>query len=133
MCACIRDWSLITGRGGATKWENCGSETFWAPHPQNRVPPPFNMAKTLSYLYCIKTTPKLCVPPPPPTFSMAKTFSAPHFHRGKTSHAPPSRFVAPLSIIIDQSLKGDVKRNNAFTWWSGQVVSVYIQNITKIH
>ena len=25
----VRDWSLITGRGGgATKWENRGSETF---------------------------------------------------------------------------------------------------------
>ena len=24
----FRDWSLITGRGGATKWENRGSETF---------------------------------------------------------------------------------------------------------
>ena len=34
------------GGGGATKWENHGSETFCAPHPQDRVklvmpPPPF--------------------------------------------------------------------------------------------
>ena len=39
----VRDWSLITGRGGATKWENRGSETFCAP-PQDRVKlftPPF--------------------------------------------------------------------------------------------
>ena len=40
----LRDWSLITGRGVATKWENHGSETFCAP-PQDRVklfaPSPF--------------------------------------------------------------------------------------------
>ena len=41
----VRDWSLITGRG-ATKWENCRSETFCVP-PKDRVklsalpPPPF--------------------------------------------------------------------------------------------
>ena len=71
----LRDWSLITGRGGATKWENCGCETFWAPPPQDRVKlyappflksgnfsrPPYNMAKTSSYR--VKTTPKLFVPP----------------------------------------------------------------------
>ena len=33
----FRDWSLIMGRGGATKWENRGSETFCAPPPQDRV------------------------------------------------------------------------------------------------
>ena len=27
----FRDWSLITGGGGATKWENRGSETFCDP------------------------------------------------------------------------------------------------------
>ena len=32
-----REWSLIIGGGGvATKWENCGSETFCA-SPQDRV------------------------------------------------------------------------------------------------
>ena len=45
--------------------------------------PPYNMAKTLSYR--VKTTSKLFVAP----FSMAKTFSAPPFCRGKTSRAPP--------------------------------------------
>ena len=30
----IGDWSLITGRGGAMKWENHGSETFCAPPPK---------------------------------------------------------------------------------------------------
>ena len=36
---------------------------------------------------------------------MAKTFSAPPFRRGKTSRAPPSRFVAPpLPVISDHSL-----------------------------
>ena len=33
----VRDWSFITGRVGATKWENRGSETFYAPPPQDRV------------------------------------------------------------------------------------------------
>ena len=80
--------SLITGRGGgATKWQNRWSETFWAPPSRQgktfHAPPfkewklfaphPFNMAKTSSY--CVKTTPKLFLSPPP--FSMAKTFSAP--------------------------------------------------------
>ena len=66
------------GGGGATKWENRGSETFCAPPPPLRqgktfcappfkelklfhAPPPFNMAKTSSY--CIETTPKVVVPP----------------------------------------------------------------------
>ena len=62
------------GEGGATKWENRGSETFCAP-PQDRVKlfappllksgnfsrPPYNMATTPSYR--VKTTPKLFVPP----------------------------------------------------------------------
>ena len=62
------------GEGGATKWENRGSETFCAP-PQDKVKlfappllksgnltrPPYNMAKTSSSR--IKTTPKLFVPP----------------------------------------------------------------------
>ena len=55
----IRDWSLITGRGGATKQENCGSETFCAPPSRqgktfcapllkggNFLRPPITMAKT---------------------------------------------------------------------------------------
>ena len=32
----LREWSLIGrggGGGGATKWENCGSETFCTTHP----------------------------------------------------------------------------------------------------
>ena len=58
------------------------------------------MAKTSSYH--VKTNPNFLCPP----FSMAKTFSAaPPFRRGKTSRAPPSRFVAPpLPVISDQSL-----------------------------
>ena len=41
----LREWSLIMGRGGATKLENRGSYTFCAP-PQDKVnlftpPPPF--------------------------------------------------------------------------------------------
>ena len=78
--------------------------TKFAPRPQDRVKmltppflksgnfscPPYNMAKTSSY--CVKTTPKLCVPP----FSMAKTVSAPPpFHRDKTSCAPPPFLYPP--------------------------------------
>ena len=110
----VRDWSLITGRGGATKWENRGSETFCAPPPQDRVKlfaplllkggiffvPPITMAKTSSSH--AKTTSKLFVPPPP--FSMVKTFSTPPFHRGKTSHAPPPFCSSTLPVISDQSL-----------------------------
>ena len=73
------------GKWGATKWEKS--------HVRNFLP--LKEWKLFS----------LCAPPPPPHFSMAKTFSAPRFHRGKTSHAPPSRFVAPpLPVISDQSL-----------------------------
>ena len=71
----FRDWSLIKGRGRATKWENRGSETCYAPS-QDRVkpsltpPPPLlkggNLLRPLSVLktssYHIKTTPKLFVP-----------------------------------------------------------------------
>ena len=99
--------------GGATKWENRGSETFCTPpsrqgkpfcapllKSQNFLRPHFNMAKTLSY--CIKTTQKLVVPPPP--FSMSKTFVAPSLFVGVKLHVVPSRFVAPLPVISDQSL-----------------------------
>ena len=71
----VRDWSFITGRGGGLPMKITGRK-FIAPTPQDRVqlfaslllksgsaPPPFNMAKTSSY--CVKTTPKLFVPPPP--------------------------------------------------------------------
>ena len=40
----LRDWSLIRGGGGATKWENRGSETFCAtPSRQGKTfrAPPF--------------------------------------------------------------------------------------------
>ena len=49
--AILRDWFLITGRGGgATKWENRASKTFCAPPPpQDRVKlfahPPFKERK----------------------------------------------------------------------------------------
>ena len=93
----LRDWSLITGRGGYKMGKSGVQNLLCAPPPpQDKVklsttPPlkmetfcvsPFNMAKTSSYR--IKITPKLVVP----LFSMAKTFSAPLFRRGKTSHAP---------------------------------------------
>ena len=86
------------GRGGATKWENRGSETFCAPPPQDRVKlftppllksgnfsrPPYNMAKTSSYR--VKTTPKLFAPPPPSAW--LKLFPPPLFV-GVKLHVPP--------------------------------------------
>ena len=70
----IRDWSLITGRGGLQNGKIAGPKLF-APPPQDRVKlfatpllksgnftrPPYNMAKTSSYR--VKSTPKLFVPP----------------------------------------------------------------------
>ena len=101
----LRDWSLITGRGGLQNGKIAGPKLF-APPPQDRVKlfappllksgnftrPPYNMAKTSSYH--VKSTPKLFVPPPS---EWRKLFPPPPFLRGKTSRAPPSRFVAPPS------------------------------------
>ena len=70
----LRDWSLITGRGGLQNGKITGPKLF-APPPQDRVKlfappllksgsfscPPYNMAKTSSYR--VKSTPKLFVPP----------------------------------------------------------------------
>ena len=111
----LRDWSLITGRGGLQNGKIAGPKLF-APPPQDRVklfappllksgnftrPPPYNMAKTSSYH--VKSTPKLFVPP---ASEWLKLFPPPPFRKGKTSRAPPpSRFVAPpLPVISDHSL-----------------------------
>ena len=40
-----------------------------------------------------------------PPFSIAKTFSGPPLFVGVKVHMPPSRFVAPLPVISDQSLQ----------------------------
>ena len=81
----VRDWSLITGRGGLQNGKIAGPKPFAPPPPhQDRVKlftppllksgnfscPPYNMAKTSSYR--VKTTSKLFLPP----FSMAKICSA---------------------------------------------------------
>ena len=63
----LRDWSLITGRGGATKWENRGSETFCAPPSRQGKTfhaPPFKEWKLLRAppTIWLKTTSKLFVP-----------------------------------------------------------------------
>ena len=116
----LRDWSLITGRGGGYKMGKSRVRNFFAPPPsQDRVKlftppllksgncsrPPYNMAKTSSYR--VKTTQNFLCPP----FSTANTFSAPPFRRGKSSRVPPSRFVAPpLPVISDQSLRSFKKR-----------------------
>ena len=94
----LRDWSLITERGGLQNGKIVGPKLFARP-PQNRVKhfaPP--LLKSGNFM--AKTSSFLC-----PPFRMAKTFSVPPFRRGKTSRAPPSRFVAPpLPVISDQSL-----------------------------
>ena len=101
----IRDWSLITGRGGLQNGKIAGPKLF-APPPQDRVKlfappllksgnfsrPPYNMAKTSSY--CVKTTLKLFVPPPS---AWLKLFPPPFFVGVKLHVPPPSRFVAPPS------------------------------------
>ena len=116
----LRDWSLITGRGGGYKMgksrvRNClrplPRVKLFAPPPPYKeyslfasLPPSFNMAKTSSY--SIKTTPKLFVPPP---FCMAETFPAPPppFHRGKTSRAPsplPFCRLSPIEYLIQHGI-----------------------------
>ena len=103
----LRDWSLITGRGGLKNGKIAGPKLF-APPPSRQgktfrappfkewklyaPPPPYNMAKTSSYR--VKSTPKLFVPPPS---EWLKLFLPPLFV-GVTLHVPPpSRFVAPPS------------------------------------
>ena len=116
----IRDRSLIMGRGGGYKMGKLGvqnllglpssqGETFRAPPPLlkggNSLPPsPISMAKTSSS--CVKTTSFLLCP----SFSMAKTFSAPppFFLVGIQLHLspPPSRVVAPpLPAVSDHPLR----------------------------
>ena len=105
----IRDWSLITRKGGLQNGKIVGLKLCAPPPPpQERVklfappppfkecklfapPPPFkecklfarpfNMAKTSSY--CVKTTPKFVVPPPP--FTRLKPLFV-----GTKLHMPPS-------------------------------------------
>ena len=92
----LRDWSLITGRGGLQNGKIAGPKLF-APPPQDRVKlfappllksgniscPPYNMAKTSSYR--VKSTPKLFVPPPS---AWLKLFPPPLFV-GVKLHVPP--------------------------------------------
>ena len=122
----VRDWSLIMRRG-ATKWENCGSETFYAPPPppppQDRVKrfvpqPPFKEWKLFAHpppcpsIWLKATVYKLfqnllCSPHPPSEW--LKRFLSPLFIGVKLHMPPPSRFVAThphphLPVISDQSL-----------------------------
>ena len=79
--SCIRDWSLITGRGGGLQNGKFAGLKLFAPPPPSRQgktfrPLPYNMAKNSSY--CVtKTTPKLVVPPPPSAW--LKLFPPPPF------------------------------------------------------
>ena len=114
ICSLLRDWSLITGRGGLQNGKIAGPKLF-APPPSRqgktfRAPllksgnftrPPYNMAKTSSYR--VKTTPKLFVTPPS---EWLKLFPPPLFV-GVKLHVPPLPFCSPpLPVISDQSLKG---------------------------
>ena len=111
----VRDWSSWGDSGGGLQNGKFVSAKHFAPPPppQDRVklfssPPlkgwklvvsPFSMAKASSYCVSYPIN-MLC----PPSFNMAKTFSAPPFCRGKTSLAAPSRFVAPPPRNSHQSL-----------------------------
>ena len=95
----LRDWSLITRRGGykmgKSRVRNLlrpptsrQSKTFFAPPPLlksgNILRPPPSI--WLKLPYHIKTT----LPFVPPPSAWLKLFSAPPpFYRGKTSHPPP--------------------------------------------
>ena len=100
-CRNFRDWSLIMGMGGATKWENRGLETFCAPPPSRQgktfcAPPPFKRWKHFARLppspwlklqaSVLKLPQNVCAPPS----AWLKLFMPPPlpFRRGKTSHAP---------------------------------------------
>ena len=63
-------------------------------------PPPCRHAFLCILQHCLSCGPE----PPFPPSGMTSFMDGP---RGKTSHAPPSRFVAPppLPVISDQSLK----------------------------
>ena len=113
----IRDWSLITGRGGY-KMGKLRVQNFLRPPPSRQgktfrappfkewklfTPPPYNMAKTSSYH--VKTTPKLFVPPPS---AWLKLFRPPLFVGVKLHVPPPPVLLPPLPLISDQSLIGNV-------------------------
>ena len=94
----LRDWSLITGRGGGLQNGKIAGPKLFAPPPQdwvklfappllkgrNFLRPPNTMAKTSSFRVknYLKT---FCAPPP----AWLKLFPPPPFRRGKTPHAPP--------------------------------------------
>ena len=97
---CLKDRSLIMGRGAKKKGKIVGRKLF-APPPPPPPPPPKDRVKLFAptllqganFLHppsspCVKTSPKLVAPPPPP-FSMAKTFSDPLFIGVKLYMPPP--------------------------------------------
>ena len=117
----VRDWSLITGRGGyemgksrvrnfLTPPPSRHGKTFCAPPFKEWklfAPPPYNMAKTSSY--SVKTIHKMFVPPPPSAW--LKPFPPPLFVGVKLHVPPPLPFGAPpLPVISDQSLSSSVAR-----------------------
>ena len=109
--AILRDWSLITGKGGATKWENRCTEM---PLPQDWVKllgPPPPLLKGGNYLRPPPPSEWLKSTPKPfglhPSSPWLKHFPAPppSFRRGKSSRAPALPFCSPpLPVISDQSL-----------------------------
>ena len=93
-----RDWSLITGTG-VYKRENRGSETLCTPPLERegetfRAPFQYGLKFKLlhkNYPKTFRSSPSAWLKQSPP----------PYFHKGKTSHPPPSCFVAPLPVISD--------------------------------
>ena len=111
----IRDWSLITGKGGYKMGKSQVRNLLHPPSRQgktfcdplfksgNVLRPPFNMAKTSSYHTKLHKLPQNVVCPP---FSMAKHFSTTPPFIGVKLHIPPFRFCSPpLPVISDQSLR----------------------------
>ena len=112
----VRDWSLITGRGGykmrKLRVQNCISlpppphgqgKTFCVPPFKERklvvTPPPFNMAKTSSY--CIKTTITLFVGPlPTPLTAWLKPFPPPPPLAGVKFHMPLLPFCSQFYVCF---------------------------------
>ena len=123
----LRDWSLITGRGGGYKMGKSWVRNFPLPPPSRQGKtfraPPFKewklFAPPLQYGYNFKLLRKnypktFCAPPS----AWLKLFPPPPFHRGKLHVPPPLPFCSPppLPVISDQSLRALPLTTS--TWYS---------------
>ena len=115
----LRDWSLITGRGGgATKREIAGPKLFSPPPIQDRVKlfaPPTPLLKSGNFLR-----------PPPPSIWLKIQATAYTLPQNMLCPPPPSAWLKhflsfcspppPLPVISDQSLKNT---------WNGYFYNVH--------